>query len=59
MNQLVFNASILFKRWNFTLDSQPEPAFLSFSFLLILLTECQAEATVVLPQNQSFANLKI
>lgn len=49
MNQLVFNASILFKRWNFTLDSQPEPAFLSFSFVLILLTECLAEATVVLP----------
>lgn len=49
MNQLVFNASILIKRWNFTLDSQPEPVFLSFSFLLILLTECLAEATVVLP----------
>ena len=51
MNQLVFNDSILFKRWNFTLDFQPEPAFLSFSFLLILLTECPAEGTVVLPQN--------
>ena len=32
MNQLVFNASILFKRWNFTLDSQPEPAFFIFLF---------------------------
>lgn len=51
MNQLVFNASILFKRWNFTLDSQLEPAFLYFSFLLILLTECPTEATVGLPQN--------
>ena len=51
MNQLVFNDSILFKRWNFTLDSQPEPAFLSFSLLLILLAECSAEGTVVLPQN--------
>ena len=42
MNQLVFNDSILFKRLNFTLDFQPEPAFSSFSFLLILLIKCPA-----------------